>query len=301
MRGSKPPIYYLVGTPKARLSKLEAELIGRPWEQVRPGLEVKLLEHEGELYNFTCKLRVKTASAKSRRCVGASRENSGIGNCELQKMKLTAKGLLIKIGEAKKEVGRVFGVIELKLPNPSKSKKKKPKTKPNFSFRMNRAKFRETYRREGRYLLRSNLSEQSPARLWEYYTQLTEVEEAFKNIKGDLGVRPIFHQLAHRIEAHIFIAFVSYCLHVSLRRRLRDLAPGLTPRAVLEKFRAMQMIDVHLPTSDGRTIILSRYTQPKADPPPKITSSRQLAIAQQPLELREIEGCRDEQDLFDSG
>ena len=160
------------------------------------------------------------------------------------------------------------------------------------SFRVNRAKFRETYRREGQYLLRGHLLLQAPATLWEYYTQLTEIEEAFKNLKGDLGIRPIFHQLPHRIEAHIFIAFLTYCLHVTLRRRLRDLAPGLTPRAVLEKFSAMQMIDVHLPTTDGRTIILSRYTQPEADlqlllkqlklelpeqPPPKITASGRLA------------------------
>ena len=288
MRSSEPPIYYLVGTPKGRLSKLEAELIGRPWEQVRPGLEVKLLPHEGELYvQAQSQDRISKERAMRRRKLRKLWNRLG----ELQKMRLTAKVLLIKIGEAKKEAGRVFGLIELKLPNPNKSKKKKPKTKPNFSFRIDRAKFRDTYRREGRYLLRSNLSEQSPAKLWEYYTQLTEVEEAFKNLKGDLGIRPIFHQLPHRIEAHIFIAFVSYCLHVTLRRRLRDLAPGLTPRAVLEKFNAMQMINVRLPTSDGRTIILSRYTQPETElqlllkqlklqlpdqPPPKITASGQL-------------------------
>ncbi len=294
MRGSEPPIYYLVGTPRGRLSKLEAELIGCPWEQVRPGVEVKLLAHEGELY-----VQAQSQDRISKERAMRRRRLRKLWNrlCELQKMKLTSKTLLIKIGEAKKEAGRVFGLIELKLPNPSKSKTKKPKTKkpktkPSFSFRINRAKFRDTYRREGRYLLRSNLSEQSPATLWEYYTQLTEVEEAFKNLKGDLGIRPIFHQLPHRIEAHIFIAFVSYCLHVTLRRRLRDLAPGLTPRAVLEKFSAMQMIDVHLPTSDGRTIILSRYTQPEAElqlllkqlklqlpdqPPPKIMASGRLA------------------------
>jgi hypothetical protein len=184
--------------------------------------------------------------------------------------------LLIKIGEAKKEAGRAFGLVDLKLPDPGRSTKrkpktkrpkaKKPKTKLNFSFRVNRAKFRETYRREGQYLLRSNLSQQAPARLWEYYTLLTEIEEAFKNLKGDLGIRPIFHQLPHRIEAHVFIAFLSYCLHVTLRRRLRDLAPGLTPRAVLEKFSPMQMIDVHLPTTDDRTIILSRYTPARGRP-----------------------------------
>jgi hypothetical protein len=134
--------------------------------------------------------------------------------------------------------------------------------------------------------------EQAPATLWEYYLQLTHGEEAFKHLKGDLAIRPLYHQLEHRIEAHIFIAFMAYCLQVTLRRRLRDLAPGLTPRAVLEKFRALQMIDVHLPTSDGRTLILSRYTQPESDlqlllkqlklrlpaqPPPRLTASGQLA------------------------
>ena len=289
MRASDPPIYYLVGTPKGRLSKLEAELISRPWEQVRPGVEVKLLSQEGELYVQTqSQDRIGKERAMRKRRLRKLWDRL----CELKKMKLSAKALLIKIGEAKKEAGRVFGLIDLKLPNPSKSKRKKSKTKVNFSFRINRAKFRDAYRREGRYLLRSNLPEQVPATLWEYYIQLIQVEEAFKNLKGDLGIRPIFHQLAHRIEAHIFIAFISYCLHVTLRRRLRDLAPGLTPRAVLEKFSAMQMIDVYLPTSDGRTIILSRYTQPETElqlllnqlklqlpdqPPPRITAAGHLA------------------------
>lgn len=289
MRASDPPIYYLVGTPKGRLSKLEAELITRPWEQVRPGVEVKLLSHEGELYVQTqSQDRIGKERAMRKRRLRKLWDRL----CELKKMKLSAKALLIKIGEAKKEAGRVFGLIDLKLPNPSKSKRKKSTTKVNFSFRINRAKFRDAYRREGRYLLRSNLPEQVPATLWEYYIQLIQVEEAFKNLKGDLGIRPIFHQLAHRIEAHIFIAFISYCLHVTLRRRLRDLAPGLTPRAVLEKFSAMQMIDVYLPTSDGRTIILSRYTQPETElqlllnqlklqlpdqPPPRITAAGHLA------------------------
>lgn len=289
MRASEPTIYYLVGTPKARLSKLEAELIGRPWEQVRPGLEVKLLPHEGELY-----VQAQSQDRVSKERAMRKRQLRKLWNrlCELQKMKLTAKALLIKIGEAKKEAGRVFGLIDLKLPNPSRSKTKKSKTKVTFSFRINRQKFRDTYRREGQYLLRSNLSQRAPATLWEYYSQLVQIEEAFKNLKGDLGVRPIYHQLTHRIEAHIFIAFAAYCLHVTLRRRLRDLAPGLTPRAVFEKFSSMQMIDVHLPTSDGRTIILSRYTQPDPDlqlllkqlklqlpdqPPPRITASGQLA------------------------
>jgi hypothetical protein len=120
-------------------------------------------------------------------------------------------------------------------------------------------------RREGRYLLRTNLRGRDPAQLWEFYIQLVEIEAAFKNLKDDLALRPIFHQLEHRIEAHIFVAFIAYCLHVTLRARLRPLAPGLTPRAVLDKFAAIQMLDVHLPTTDGRTLILRRYTHPQPD------------------------------------
>ena len=120
---------------------------------------------------------------------------------------------------------------------------------------------------------------------------LQKIEAAFKNLKDDLAVRPIYHQLEHRVEAHIFVAFIAYCLPVTLRARLRPLAGGLTPRAVLDKFAVMQMLDVHSPTTDGRTLILSRYTQPQADqkillarlglnlpaqPPPRITAAGQL-------------------------
>jgi transposase len=120
-------------------------------------------------------------------------------------------------------------------------------------------------RREGRYLLRSNLTEKEPGELWNLYMQLVQVEEAFKNLKGDLAVRPVFHQKMKRIEAHILVAFIAYTLHVCLRQRCRKVAAGLTPRAVLEKFSAIQMIDVHLPCTDGRKVILSRYTQPEKE------------------------------------
>jgi len=150
---------------------------------------------------------------------------------------------------------------------------------------------RIVHRREGRYLLRTNLLGRDPAQLWQFYIQLVEIEAAFKNLKDDLVLRPIFHQLEHRIEAHIFVAFIAYCLHVTLRARLRPLAPGLTPRAVLDKFAAIQMLDVHFPTTDGRTLILSRYTHPEPDhkvlleqlnltlpaqPPPRISSRGKL-------------------------
>ena len=138
-------------------------------------------------------------------------------------------------------------------------------------------------------MLRTNLTDADPARLWEHYIQLVKVEEAFRTLKGDLAIRPLYHQQEHRIEAHILIAFLAYCLHVTLSRRLAGLAPGLTPRSVLEKFAAVQMIAVHIPTSDGRELQLNRYTQPEPElmlllarlklelprqPPPKITAAQ---------------------------
>jgi len=104
-----------------------------------------------------------------------------------------------------------------------------------------------------------------PVQLWAFYLQLTEVEQAFKELTGDLAIRPIYHQTDERIEAHILVAFLAYCLQVTLKQRLRSLAPGLTPRSVLNKMAAIQMVDVHLPTTDGRTVILSRYTEPEPE------------------------------------
>jgi transposase len=166
-----------------------------------------------------------------------------------------------------------------------------PEADEPWQFSLRKDKLRKVRRREGRYLLRTNLVGRNPAEMWEFYTQLVQVEEVFKILKGDLAIRPIHHQKEDRIEAHIFVAFMAYALHVTLRWRLRDLAPGLTPRSVLEKFSSVQMIDVHLPTTDGRQVIMSRYTQPEPElqmllkqlrlslpnqPPPRVTARGQV-------------------------
>jgi transposase len=130
---------------------------------------------------------------------------------------------------------------------------------------LDRKKLRDAWRREGRYLLRTNMTDENPAKLWEFYLQVTEAEQAFKELKNDLSIRPIHHQLDHRIETHIFISFLAYALQVTLKARLKKRAKGLTPRSVLEKFATLQMLDVHLPTSEGREIIMARYTHPERD------------------------------------
>jgi len=284
MRRSDPPVNYLVGTPKGRLSKLEAALTELPWQQVRDGITVKLLPQQGECYVFAqSACRIDKERAMRRRQLKQLWKRLP----ELRQMKhLKRDQLLMKLGAARQQWPTAWRLVAIRMP-----KKDEEINEQTFTWRLRKTKLRQVRRREGRYLLRTNLREEDPVRLWEYYTQLTQVEEAFKNLKGDLSLRPVYHQREDRIEAHIFVAFLAYCLHVTLRRWLRDLAPGLTPRSVLEKFAAVQMIDVHLPTTDGRHVILPRYTQPEKElqvlldqmklilpeqPPPRITASGKL-------------------------
>ena len=193
--------------------------------------------------------------------------------------KLTREALLMKLGAPQNKAPAAWRLVTVEMALQGAS----------FGYWLSRKKLREVRRREGRYLLRTNLTESDPAKLWEYYLRLVAVEEAFKTLKGDLSIRPIYHQREKRIEAHIFIAFLAYCLHVTLGHRLKHLAPGLTTRSVLEKFCAVQMIDVHVPITDGRELTLTRYTQPEPElkllleklrialppqPPPKITAAQ---------------------------
>ena len=257
MRQNDPPIQYLVGTPKGSLGRYEQQLLDRPWEQVREGVQVKLLPKEGELLVLAeSRDRVgKERSMRRRQLKGLLKRLK-----ELRGMELSRDSLLLKLGGAKAQYPAAWRLVEVTVPAAGVASGELP-----FGFKLNREKLRQVRHREGRYLLRSNLSGENPAKLWEFYIQLTQVEAAFKDLKEDLSLRPIFHQLEHRIEAHIFVSFLAYCLHVSLRARLRVVAPGLTPRSVLEKFGTIQMLDVHFPTTDGRELVFSRYTQPERD------------------------------------
>jgi Transposase DDE domain len=154
-------------------------------------------------------------------------------------MTLTHKELLMKLGAARSQYPSGWRLVEVQVHDQN----------PTVTYRLHRDKLRQVRRREGRYLLRTNLTAHDPARLWRYYIQLEQVEEAFKNLKGDLSIRPIYHQDERRIEAHIFIAFLAYCLHATLAQQLRPHAPGLTPRSVLDKFAGVQMLDVQIQTN----------------------------------------------------
>jgi transposase len=270
---------YLVGTPKGRLNKLEQSFLSKSWERIRDGVHVKRLPQDSETYVLAeSEHRIgKERGMRQRRLKRYVQRLK-----QLQGQGLTRDELLMKVEAARQDAGRAAYLIRLTLPQ-----SREAVTPDTFHFELDRARLRRTRRREGRYLLRTNLTGHDPTQLWTFYTQLTEVEQAFKELKHDLSIRPIYHFREERIEAHIFVAFLAYCLQVTLKNQLRRAAPGLTPRAVLEKFKTMQMVDVHLPTTDGRDLILSRYTQPEpehrllldhlrltlpAQPPPKIAA-----------------------------
>lgn len=197
---------------------------------------------------------------------------------QLAAMEVSREEMLMKLGAARAKAPTAWRLVDIAM----------AKDHAGFGYRLDREKLRTARRREGRYLLRTNLTEQDPGLLWQYYVQLVAVEEAFKNLKDDLAIRPVFHQQEHRIEAHIFVSFLAYCLYITLQRRLHPLAPGLSARSAIEKFAAVQMIDVHLPATDGRELRLTRYTQPESElllllkqlrlvlppqPPPKISAA----------------------------
>jgi hypothetical protein len=284
MRQAEPPIAYLVGTPKGRLTRMEKALLGRPWQAVRSGVEVKLLAQDQDLYVLAqSRARIDKERAMRRRQLkwlwGRLKE--------LATMSLSRDELVMKLGAARAQGPAAWRLVTVAV-DPDQAA---------FRYALNRHKLRQVRRREGCYLLRTNLCGREPAELWRFYIQLVEVEAAFKTLKDDLGLRPIHHQLERRIEAHIFVAFLAYCLHVTLRARLKPLAGGLTPRAVLDKFAAIQMLDVHFPTTDGRTLILTRHTELNADqkllvrqlnldlppqPPPRITAAHYVPRATAP-------------------
>ena len=252
LRKSDPKVSYLVGTPKGRLAKLEAELADKPWQQVRPQLRVKLLPQEGEVYVLAQSgARTHKERAMRRRKLKAYWQRLG----QIQHQDITRDQRLQKLGAARDRAGRVAaGLVQATVSAEGK-----------LTFTLDRPKLRTVRNREGRYLLRTNLSADNPELLWRCYMQLVFVEEAFRTLKGDLNLRPIYHHKPDRIEAHLFVAFLAYCLSITLRQRLKALAGGLMPRVVFEKLATLQLLDVRVPTTDQRELLLVRRTEPDRD------------------------------------
>jgi transposase len=278
MRDPAREIVYLVGTPKGKIKQYEQKWLDLPWQKVRESVEVKLFEEKGELFVL--------AKSEGRRAKETAMRRKRLARL-LRKLRAMRRSLpsrdqlLIRWGAAKSEAGHAFRFVQMQVPEENQEV-----TRATFQFRVDKKKLQEAEWRDGHYLLRSNLTAADPAVLWTRYVQLTQIESVFRSLKSELGLRPIYHQLEHRADAHILIAFLAYCLQVTLKHRLLVHAPGLTPAAVLEKLASIHMIDVWIPTVDGRWLILPRYTQPEAEtkllleklklnlpsqPPPRIT------------------------------
>ena len=280
MRTSRQETFYLVGTSRAKVQQYEKRWLELPWQKVRESVEVKLFAQDGELYVL--------AKSEGRQAKEIAMRRKKLARL-LRKLRAMRRScpkrdqLLMRVGAAKTDAGRAFGFVKINLPQAGQEV-----TRETLTFQLDKARLKEAELRDGHYLLRTNLVAEDPAVLWDRYVQLTQIEAAFKCLKSDLGIRPIHHQLEHRVEAHILVAFLAYCLTVTLRHRLRIHAPGLTPRAVLEKLAGLQMLDVSFPTTDGRRLIMPRYTEPDPEqalllhhlslvlpqqPPPRITTS----------------------------
>jgi transposase len=257
MRDPEREMFYLVGTPRAKIKQYEKQWLDLPWQKVRESVEVKLFAQEGELYVL--------AKSEGRQAKEIAMRRKKLARL-LRKLRTMRRScpkrdqLLMRIGAAKTEAGRAFQFVTIHLPGA-----RQEVTRESFRFQLDKAKLKEAEMRDGHYLLRTNLVAEDPAVLWDRYMQLTQIEAAFKCLKSDLGIRPIYHQLEHRVEAHILIAFLAYCLTVTLKYQLQVHAPGLTPRAVLEKLAAIQMLDVEFPTTDGRCLVMPRYTEPELE------------------------------------
>ena len=281
MRAPERQTFYLVGTPKGRINQHEKKWLDLPWQKVRDSVEVKLYEHESELYVLakSSGRQAKENAIRRKRLVRLLRRLRA-----MRKSLPERDQLLLRVGSAKKEAGRAFGFVKIRFP-----KKDQEVTPVTFTFHTDKAKLKAAEQRDGYYLLRSNLTGEDPAVLWTRYVQLTQIESVFRSLKSELGIRPIYHQLERRADAHVFIAFLAYCLQVTLKNRLMMHAPGLTPLSVFEKLSTIQMVDVWIPMLDGRCLVLPRHTQPEPDvralmeqigitlppqPPPRIKSSQ---------------------------
>jgi transposase len=256
---------YLVGTPKRSLDKLEQALLDRPWQAVHEGMRVKLVAQDGEVY-VLAESRDRRAKENAIRRRKLKAFIHGLNR--LKRKCRNRDHLLERLAVLRQAAGPVARFVTIRKPEPDE-----PVNRQTFVGRFERAAWRRAIERDGRYILRAWLPEgdwpkdldDSGPTLWAWYMQLVHVEEAFRTLKSDLDLRPIFHQVEGRVEAHILVAFLGYCLSVTLRAKVQAAAPGLTARETLASLAAIQMVDVEFPTTDGRVLVLPRHTEPEAE------------------------------------
>jgi transposase len=249
---------YLVGTPKSQLGTFERHLTEVDWQRAAPEVEVKLCPTDGDLY-VLCRSQGRVAKEQAMR----RRSLKALVRDLVKLRALVAKGRL----KQPRHIERRIAHLEERHRSYWRFLQSCRHENGRLCWQWDRAKWRASVNRDGAYLLRAHwpggLSD--PAQLWQTYVQLTEAEAAFRSIKSELKVRPIWHKLDGRVEAHIMVAFLGYAMHVCLKKLAAQKAPSLTPWQILEHLRKIVLVDVEFETRDGRTLTLPRITIPEKE------------------------------------
>ena len=247
-----------MGTPRSKLKQFEAELLAEDWLKARGDVEVKLVKAPGgeETY-ILCRSTARQEKEKAIRSRFSTRMDKALAALE----KRVANGQLRDRGKIERQLGaiqarhpQVADLYELSV------SEQEGKLKVDWKVRAERRTWQQA--REGAYLLRTNLAAADPEQLWKSYIQLTEAEAAFRALKSELSVRPIFHQLERRTKAHVLVAFLGYALWVTLKHLLKGSGSRLSPTQALAAASTLHSADIVLPTTDGRQIRLRRVTTP---------------------------------------
>ena len=273
-RGAK----YLVGTPRRMLAAFERELLDGPWEEIsdRPGVRVQIHRHGKECFVLA-------------RSLERARKESAILRRQLVKLHRALRSLArsARAGRLKDsgKIHRRLGRLEERYPQGWQMLAQVEVRSNRLVWAWDKSRLRGAKLKQGAYLLRTNLDPMEPEALWRQYVQLTEVEGAFRALKSELGIRPIWHRIQRRVEAHILVAFLGYCLWVCLKTKLKSVAASITPKRALESLRGILMVEVWFDLREGGQLCMPRITQPENEqllllhhlgwslpeqPPPKI-------------------------------
>jgi transposase len=247
---------YLVATPKRSLGLFEKELLKEDWSQVagRPQIQVKLVQRDSELYVLTRSVeRAEKERAIRLRALRGLRKDLAKLSKSVRAGRLRKRDLIFK------RLGR----LEERWPTAWPYLKEVELTDTDLVWSWDRRKLRSAWLQQGAYLLRTNLIKENPAKLWRQYIQLSEVESVFRTLKSELNLRPIWHRIQRRVEAHILIVFLGYCLWICLKRRLKAAATSLTPAQVLHSLKQILIVEVWFDLRKGGRICLPRITQPE--------------------------------------
>jgi transposase len=249
---------YLVGTPRSKLKEFETQLLADGWQRVRSDVEVKLVATpQGEETYVLCRSTARKDKEQAIRSRFSGRMEKALKALE----KRVAAGRLKDRNKIERRLGsmqarnpQVADLYEIKVVDQD--------DRPQLAWKLIEERRHWQQAREGAYLLRTNLPASDPEKLWKDYIQLTEAEAAFRALKSELSVRPLFHQLERRVKAHILVAFLGYALWVTLKHLLLARRSAFTPMKALAALSTLQSADIILPTTAGYVIRLRRITSP---------------------------------------